>query len=73
MSDQQRIQYILQLDDIKLLADIVADLDAFKGYAISTEHKRLARNVERGHDILTRALGRDVHLVYGRPDEPEAA
>lgn len=62
--------YQATLDDIKLLADVTAQLDHIKNLipAQCGAAQEAALLVDQGHDALTRILGADTHLVYSQEE-----
>lgn len=68
-------RYIARLEDIKLLSDVVCQLDCQKNQqpAESEAVRNLTVLVNRAHDTLIRMLGDDAGLVYAAEDEEQAA
>jgi hypothetical protein len=62
--------YLATLDDIKLLADVAAQLDHVKNLAPPAAWYECGRLVAQAHTTLERILGADVALVYS-PDPEE--
>lgn len=63
----------ISLNDLEVLADCLATLDGFKGYAISTRREQIAGLIKAGHDAIERAAGHYASAIYCNDHEPEAA
>lgn len=67
--------YYAKLDDIKLLSDVVCQLDYQKNQqpAESEAARNLTVLVNRAHDTLIRLLAEDAGLVYAAEDAEQPA
>lgn len=68
-------RYIARLDDIKLLADVVCQLDVQINHLPpdSEDAQYLTALVEHAHDTLIRILGQDAGQVYAADNAENAA
>jgi hypothetical protein len=67
--------YAIALDRVKLLADVIAQLDYIKNF-LPSGCKALAESeylVNQGHAVLTKLLGADECLVYSPIEEETTA
>lgn len=62
--------YTMSLSDMEAVAAAVCELDAAKGFFIA-ESDNIPQIVRQALDAITRAMGKDAALVFGRHFEED--